>query len=87
MGVTRQTVSRLLHISKLRTKKQLRAYCLVKVMGKTHEEAARLMGIERSAVSRLLKRFYKDGESMNKGKAAKTISLPGDFEDNIKDIF
>jgi len=56
-------------------------------MGKTHEEAARLMGIERSAVSRLLKRFYKDGESMNKGKAAKTISLPGDFEDNIKDIF
>jgi len=87
MGVTRQTVSRLLHISKLRTKKQLRAYFLVEVMGETHEEAAKLMGIDRSAVTRLLDRFYKNKRPQHKGKADHTISLPDDFDDHFRDIF
>jgi len=89
MGVTRQTVSRLLHISKLLTKKQLRAYFLVGVMGKTHEEAARLMSISRTAVTHLLTRLHKNERPLNKGNAAHTISLPEIFEENvnIKDIF
>jgi len=45
------------------------------------------MGIERSAVTGLLKRFYKNAKAVNKGKAAKTISLPEDFDDRVTDIF
>ena len=71
----------------LPTKKQLRAYFLVEVMGETQTEAAELMGVSRPAVSRLLMRFYKDTKAMNKGKAAHTISMPGDYESRMTDIF
>ena len=71
----------------LPTKKQLRAYFLVEVMGEHQSEAAELMGISRTAISGLLKRFYKDTKAMNKGKAADTISLPGDYESRMTDIF
>ena len=74
-------------MSNLPTKKQLRAYFLVEVMGETQVDAAKVMGVTRQTVSRWLKKFYDNAESMNKGNAAKTISLPGDFEDHIKDIF
>ncbi len=73
-------------MSKLPTKKQLRAYYLVEVMGESHAEAAKLMGICRSAVSGLLTRFHK-GVRENKGPPAETISLPGDCDDQIKEIF
>jgi len=74
-------------MSNLPTKKQTRAYFLVVVMGESHTEAAKLMGISRMAVTNLLTRFCKNAKAVNKGNAAKTISLPGDFEDHIKDIF
>lgn len=45
-------------MSDLPTKKQLRAYFLCDVMGETQVEAAKIMGVSRQAVRRLLKRFY-----------------------------
>jgi predicted DNA-binding protein (UPF0251 family) len=93
MDVSRQAIRRLLKrfyaICKKRgkTKKQLQAYFLCEVMGKTQAEAAKIMGVCTSAVTNLLTRFYKNAEAVNKGKATKTISLPGDFEDRVKDIF
>ena len=74
-------------MSNLPTKKELRAYFLVEVMGETQVEAAKIMGVCRQTVSRWLKRFYDNAESMNKGNAAHTISLPENFDDHIKDIF
>ena len=74
-------------MSNLPTKKQLRAYYLVEVMGETQDEAAKLMGVNRTAVTNLLNRFYKGAKDVNKGPAAKTISLPDNFDDHIVDIF
>lgn len=45
-------------MSNLPTKKQLRAYFLIEIVGETPVEAAKIMGISRQSVWRLLKRFY-----------------------------
>lgn len=42
------------------TRKQLRAYSLVVIQGHTHKQAAKIMGIRRSAVTRLILRIERN---------------------------
>jgi len=90
MGVSRETIYRWLKRfkdEKLPPKKQLRAYYLVEIEGKKKGEVAKIMGVSRETIWRWLKPFYENESPLHKAKDTKTISLPGDFDDHIKDIF